>query len=152
MLRRTVSPPYRQLSARTVCVQRRRRRGPRLPRSPTIRWRTRSSESCSPQAAVCTRPSNPSPKVYTILAEAAYRQQKYDEARDYLKNAEQVEPDYAYALYIHSLVYTRLSMPREADRAFRQALALNPNVAAESNYVKNHNEYRSAGGNQAEDH
>src|SRR5207302_8930932 len=42
-------------------------------------------------------------KVYTILAEAAYRQGQYDEALQYLDRGAHLEPNYAYGLYLRSL-------------------------------------------------
>ncbi len=90
-------------------------------------------------------------KVYTILAEAAYRQGQYDEALQYLDRGAQLEPNYAYGLYIRALIYRKQLRTRDADRALFQALALSPAVAAESRYVPLRDQIRTGLGSENED-
>ena len=87
--------------------------------------------------------SSPQPKLETVKAQEATPQQRahiktdlaagyyergqFDVALDVLREAEQLDANYARIFDIYGLVYTMLGEPQKAESSFRRALSIAPN-------------------------
>lgn len=65
--------------------------------------------------------------IKTDLAAGYYERGQFEVAIDVLREAEQLDPNYARIFDIYGLVYTMLGEQQKAESSFRRALALAPN-------------------------
>jgi tetratricopeptide (TPR) repeat protein len=74
-------------------------------------------------------------RLLAVRAEIALAQESHDSARDFLRQAERIDPEFPYALLVRARLLRQQGQARDAERALVQALTNGPIVATESSFV-----------------
>jgi tetratricopeptide (TPR) repeat protein len=93
-----------------------------------------------------------SARLFAVRAQIALAQENEESARDFLREAERIDPDFPYGLLVKARLLRHTGNARDAERALIQALTYGPIVASESSFQSSSGQGYGLGGGFGERH